>query len=473
MKNLSGSRQVMIIIALFILSRTLALFAGLHLNPWPLYAYWQYLDVDTLKNHLLNGLWYDHAQPPAFNLLLGFILKIGGDHSTLLFAVLLKGISLVNTLLIFSILRKIIVAPYIPLIISVIYLLSPATLVFECEIFYTTTVSFLLLVTVYFLIKFTTSGKTWHAFMIFFSLTLLCLTRSIYHIIWLFVISAFILFYFRKSPFSRKLLPPSLLAIILVGTWYIKNQIIFGKFTASTWVGMNMARDVFHDDAIRDSSRIEAYEPFSRIGVYRKFLDPAFEDSYKGLNDLDLLMEMKNDSFINETEVSYIQVSDLYQKASMQYIRNHPAAYAQNVFQSSILYFTPATVYSLAADQAARIKTYDLLYSFNLTHFAKGKQQRRILLTISALPKLALYILVFFSLIRYVWQNRSLTPWNLFIIFTIAFVFGLGSLFEHYENMRFRFETEPLFLILAAQVFSRWYTRFQIRSKPPIQELIA
>jgi hypothetical protein len=45
----------------------------------------------------------------------------------------------------------------------------------------------------------------------------------------------------------------------------------------------------------------------------------------------------------------------------------------------------------------------------------------------------------------------------------------VGSLFEHYENMRFRFETEPLFLILAAQVYTilnswyktRRYKRFQ------------
>jgi hypothetical protein len=49
----------------------------------------------------------------------------------------------------------------------------------------------------------------------------------------------------------------------------------------------------------------------------------------------------------------------------------------------------------------------------------------------------------------------------------------VSSFFEHYENMRFRFETEPLFLILAAQVFSRLYSRFQIRRRPLIPELIA
>jgi hypothetical protein len=171
--------------------------------------------------------------------------------------------------------------------------------------------------------------------------------------------------------------------------------------------------------------------------------------------------------------VSYIRVSELYQQASMNYIRTHPWAYAKNVLQSTILYFTPATVYSLAIEQAARIKTYDLLYSFNTTHFAQGKQQRRILLTISAIPKMILYILMFFVMIRYCMQIRSIAPWNLFIFLTIGFVFLVSSFFEHYENMRFRFETEPLFLILAAQGFSRLYSRFLIWRKPPIHELIA
>jgi hypothetical protein len=271
----------------------------------------------------------------------------------------------------------------------------------------------------------------------------------------------------------NKLILVSISSIVLVGCWYVKNKILFDKLTVSTWVGMNIARNVFHDNEVKDSTRIDAYEPFSRISIYRKFLDPEFENKYKGLNDRDLLQETKNDSFINETEVSYIPVSDLYQKASIDFIRNHPGAYAKNVFQSSILFFTPGTLYSLALENEGRIKYYDLLYSFNLTIFARDKRERRILLTIAALPKLILYFFVFFIFIRNCLQSRSVTPWNLFIIITIAFIFGISSFFEHYENMRFRFEIEPLFLILAAQVFSRLFSRFQIRRHPPIRDLIA
>jgi hypothetical protein len=233
---------------------------------------------------------------------------------------------------------------------------------------------------------------------------------------------------------------------------------------------MNMARNVFHDNNTGDSSRIEAYEPFSRISQYRKFLDSGFEDRYKGLNDADLIGEMKNDSFINETQVSYIPVSDLYLAASLRYIRTHPGAYAKNIVQSVILYFTPATVYSLALEQADKIRAYDVLFSLNGTHFAKNKHQRRILLTLSAFPKMIVYFLVFFFLISHIVKTRSISVWNLFIILTIGFVFGIGSLFEHYENMRFRYETEPLFLILAAQVFTNLLVSFQNRKTSRVQK---
>jgi hypothetical protein len=473
MKNITGAVQVFIIVAVFVVSRMIALSLGLHMNIWALSAYWQYLDLETLRSHLLEGVWYDHAQPPVFNLFLGSVLKIGGNHSEFLFALILKLISLANALLLFSIVKKLSRIHFLPFLVALVYILSPATLIFECELFYTTFISLLLLISVYYLIRFSESCSWRNAFGFIFPMTLICLTRSVYHIVWLIMVVVILLIYFRNKAVLNKLILASLAGIVLAGSWYVKNKILFGKLTASTWVGMNMARNVFHDNDVKDSSRIEAYAPFSKISVYRKFLDPQFENQFKGLNDRDLLEEMKNDSFINEREVSYIPVSDLYQKASTDYIKNHPGAYAKNVFQSSILYFTPATVYSLAVEQAARIKTYDLLYSFNLTHYAKDKYQRRILLTISAIPKLIFYFFIFFILIRYSIQTRSITAWNLFIMISIGWVFCISSFFEHYENMRFRFETEPLFLILAAEVISRIYSRFRIRRRPPIRDLIA
>ncbi len=461
MKKIGGQTQLRILIGVFIISRIITVLLGLHLNISALSIYWQYLDLETLRNNLVSGVWYDHSQPPLFNLLLGTIFKIGGVYSGYLFELLFKIISLLNGLLLFSIVRRLTRVPYLPLIAGLAYLLSPATLIFECELFYTTTISLLLLISVYYLVRFTESDKTRYLFGIIFPMVLLCLTRSVYHIIWFILIVSFLLFYFRKKSSVKNIVLASLTGLVLVSSWYIKNKILFGRLTTSTWIGMNLARNVFHDNEVTDSSRIEAYEPFSRIGLYRKFLDTGYENKFRGLNDRDLLQEYKNDTVMNVKEVSYIPVSDLYMKASLDHIRSHPMAYAQNVLQSSVLYFTPGTMYTFAIEPSEKIKYYDILYSFNLTHFAHSKMGRRILLTISAFPKILLYLFVFFIFIRNCVRIKSIDPYNLFILTTIIFVFGISSFFEHYENMRFRFESEPLFMILAAQVINNLYYRIK------------
>ncbi len=453
-----------ILLLVFIVSRLTGMLLGIRMSLEPLYIYWQYLDVETLKHHLLLGVWYDHAQPPVFNLFLGFMLKIFGEHA-LPFAVVFKIISLVNGLLVYTIIKRLTHLPFLPLVIALAYLLSPATLIFECELFYTSIVSLLLLSSIYFLIRLHAKSSWGNAIGFFLPMALLCLTRSVYHILWLFIIIGVMLVYFRRKPMFRQIIAVGTLSILLAGSWYVKNKILFGKFTLSTWIGMNLARNVFHDNEVTDSTRIEAYGAFSKISDYKKFIDPEFEKKYEGLNDRDLFREMKHDSVMNENNVNYIPISDQYQKASIDHIKSHPGAYLQNVIQSAILYFTPATIYSLALEQAAKIKYYDVVYSFNLTHFAHGKQERRIALTLSAFPKLFLYVLVFFVMIRYSIRSKSISFWNLFILLTIGFVFGVSSFLEHYENMRFRFETEPLFLILAAQVISILYHRIQYRKQ--------
>src|SRR5882724_9978791 len=452
MKKQALSKDVRILLVVFIISRLIVLYFGIHMDYKAIYEYWQYLDMESLRNNLLKAVWYDHAQPPCFNLLLGTIVKFSGSYAPSVFESVFNLITLVNCILLLKILKKISSNSQIPLFLSLLYLLSPATLIFESELFYTTFISMLLLTSLYFLIRFRDSETTGNSFGIFIPLTILCLTRSMYHLAWLFVLVVVILLYYKNKPAFRKLFVGAAFALLVVGGWYAKNYIIFGSFGSSTWIGMNMARNVFHDNAVTDSSQIEAFEPFSKLSVYKSFISGDYEKRYEGLNDRDLLQEMKNDSFINENHIDYIEISKKYMDASKQYIKSHPVAYLKNVLQSSIIFFTPATRYPLAEEPSRKIKYYDVLYSFNLSHFADGKQQRRIALTISAIPKLLIYITVFFLLFKTSIRNKKIEVFNIVIIWTIAFVFGVSSLLEHYENMRFRYEIEPLFLVLVAQV---------------------
>ncbi|PWT78485.1 MAG: hypothetical protein C5B59_01655 [Bacteroidetes bacterium] len=448
------NRDILLIILFFIISRIIVTLLGIRMNQVALYLYWQYLDVETLRHHLMLGVWYDHAQPPVFNILLGLILKLTGSGAPFVFEWVFKLISLINSLLILSMLKEIGVSRMIALFLSLLYLLSPATLLYETELFYTTFISLFLLLTVRSLIKFEKTPGLRTGWGIFIPLAITCLTRSMYHILWFFLVIVLVFLHFRKRKIGNTWLLSAIAPFLIVFCWYLKNWVIFGTFSASTWIGMNFARNVFHDNIVTDSSKIEAYSPFSKISTYQPFISGELSRKFSGVNDRDLLKEFKNDSFVNENHIDYIEVSKKYMDASKQYVKQHPIAYLKNVAQSSLIFFTSATRYPMIEDKSDQIRYYDIIYSFNLSHFAKGKEQRRIALALSAIPKLIIYLLVFYLIIRTAIRTRDISLYNLFIIFTILFVFGVSTLLEHYENMRFRYEIEPLFLLLAGQALS-------------------
>ena len=60
---------------------------------------------DPLREDLLGSLFYLHTQPPAFNALLGLVLKLGGDP-TIWFALLYHGLGLGMALLLLGVLVR-------------------------------------------------------------------------------------------------------------------------------------------------------------------------------------------------------------------------------------------------------------------------------------------------------------------------------------------------------------------------------
>ncbi|MBC8033094.1 MAG: hypothetical protein H7Y03_03050 [Chitinophagaceae bacterium] len=451
MKKTVSARHILLITGLFIASRVIVRLCGVQMEYNALARYWQYLDIDTLKSDLLNGVFYDHTQPPIFNLLLGTVLKLAGAHSETAFVWMLKSITLANTFLLYALTKRMTLHKQLPLVFSLIYLLSPATLIFENELFYTTFITLCLLIASLFMLRLQLAITVKNVACFLIPLVIICLTRSMYHLLWLTVVMALVIFYLRKNEGVRTLVWGALIALVVTGSWYAKNKIIFDTFSTSSWIGMNMARNVFHDASAIDSSRIESIEPFSQISVYAAFLSQDYA-KYRGLNDRDLMMEMKNDSFTNTKHIAYLEISDKYLNASKAAIKAHPSSYLKNVLQSAIIFFAPGTRYPTTEHQVAHIKYYDILYSFNLTHFAHGKQQRRIALVISAFPKILIYLFVFGWLLARCLRTRRLQLIHAFTALVIGYIFFISSFFEHYENMRFRFEAEPLFLLLAAVV---------------------
>lgn len=453
-----------LLLGLFLISRLLLPLLEVKFQSQILLTYWQYLDLETLQHDLLKGLYYDHTQPPFFNAWLGLVLKVFGDQSSLVFAISLKALTLINTSLLYGTLTRVSSLKWVPLAGALVYLMSPATMVMEQELFYTPFITLFLLLALRSLILLPHGISTPVVIGLFGSLVLVCLTRSMYHVFWLLLVGLLVVFLFRGQKGWGKLIGGGMIALLLTGGWYLKNKLVFGQFTSSTWMGMNLARNVFHD-AMADSGSIARLEPFSPISAYTSFIPEGYTQSFQGKLDRVLLEEYKNGPYLNAKQVGYIPVANAYLEACKEAIRKDPVHYGKNVAQSAFIYFAPMTRYPSTEFLAKKLKYYDLVYSFNLSQLAEGKQQRRMALLLSALPKMAIYLLVFSLLIGQCLRTRKAATWQWFILLLFAYSFTVSSLFEHFENMRFRFEAEPLFYVLAASILPPWWQKIRKRKQ--------
>jgi len=459
MEKISFKKEVCILLAFFIISRIFIKLSGVTFDYRALITYWQYLDVESLKHNLLISLWYQHSQPPVFNFLLGLILKCSGSYAPVAFEIIFLWITFINACLLLHIVKTVTVAGRLPLFISLLYLLSPATILFENELFYTSFISMLLLLIVYFIITFQNKQSWLNTAGLFCMLTLLSLTKSIYHLVWLCLTAGILLMAWRNRYAFGKIVTGALFSILMVTGWYVKNYVIFGSFSPSSWTGLNLSRIVFHEVEVRDADNIASVYPFLPISFYSRYISGDYRTKFAGLNDQVLLTETKNDSIINLHHAGYLEVSKKYMNASVGYIQQHPLTYLTHVAKSFVIFFSPASSYFRVQRNNNKIRYYDLLYSFNLSHFSTSEEERKLLLAVSAIPTFCIYLVTFFLLVKEAVKRKYFSAVNAFAVLTILFVLGVSTFFEYGENMRFRYEAQPLFLILFAQVIFRFSIR--------------
>lgn len=102
MKQRFFDRDILLLIASFVVSRIILSLFDVTMNYDSINVYWQYLSVDSLQNNLLKGVWYNHTQPPVFNLFLGVVLKLSGTNAGTAFPIIFKLITIVNVVLLYK-----------------------------------------------------------------------------------------------------------------------------------------------------------------------------------------------------------------------------------------------------------------------------------------------------------------------------------------------------------------------------------
>ena len=164
----------------------------------PLGSFWQIVDPSLLKTHLLQSIWYLHAQPPLYNLLLGVALKVFGSHFGTVAHGAQIGVGVVIALSLYAALIVIGLSRWWATGTASLFVVSPSALLYENWLFYEYLVLMLLLLATLAFVGFERRPTAWRSFTLFGLLAALCYIRASFQIPLLLLVLALVLLLFSE-----------------------------------------------------------------------------------------------------------------------------------------------------------------------------------------------------------------------------------------------------------------------------------
>ncbi len=238
------------VLAVLAVSRLLTHALGLRPDPAIVIDHWQHIDLRLLASDPLGSLWALHTQPPLWNGLIALAVAIVGPDGDAVTAVI-HGFNLMMTagaaLLFMSILRRFGFSNAAAAVFTGFAILSPNVLYFETYIFYPHFTFFLVTLLVWLLMRVRRDGPLWPAAAALGVLVLLSLAWAIFHPGFVAIAGAALVVWSRGWPLTRAAVPVIGLAVaaaLVAALPTVKNQVVHGMPSASTWIGLNIAQTV-------------------------------------------------------------------------------------------------------------------------------------------------------------------------------------------------------------------------------------
>lgn len=457
---------------------------------------WQYLTIPALTEHLWQSMVYLQQSPPLPNILLGLIAQLlGWPYGTAYTLILLQAVlSIATALVLFLVLGHIQKRTYINACISVIFLLSTDLIVMEYnglgQTIYENVPMLLMTLAVYVYFQFLRAERPLFALLLGLISATLALFRASYSY---FLVVPLLFIVLRKwSNMGRQLIAFSLLIVLLQIGWSTKNYVVYGYATLSTssWAGLNCAigleragmQAVFLDSIFREEQQYPAwFIRMLRTEGFVRWHPPVF-DAYVPQHvkhQEEQLQRILHHTNRSENSIGQRLVSDLYMKAWLRFVMDHPGLMLRKFTASYIIFWQPIRNYS-AMYLGPIFVTPKVINSFDLRqiwqayftpevheqhYFLSGtiftKEARPI--DIYALPYLPILILILNLVVlhsvvpglligdlarRLIGKTGMLPREFYFLVTCYAYAALVMNISDHGENMRFRLSIEPVIWII-------------------------
>lgn len=446
---------------LFVASRIGFHLAGVRFDDGSLQWFYQILDPVLLRENLVESVFYQHSQPPAFNIFLGITLKLFGDSAHAAFAVLYGVMAFAVCLGTLTLLRGVGVRRLIALPLVCLMMICPSLVIYENWLFYDLPVLAMLVVAAVGLQQWSADSRCQWLVVFAIALAALCLTRSFFHLGYQVMIGVCLTA--AAVGRRRRVGLAIVVAIALTSTLYVKNQMVFGKFAGSTWLGMTLAEMTTYGLSETDRRKLVDGGVISQLSMHWPFepleeFPPAYR-STQGFDGIAVLTEpYKSTGKPNYNHIAYIRIADQYTEDSLSLVRHRPQAYLTALVKAWYHYFRPASRENLVGENRAALGWYDrawnaMCYGRVPLPWRINRKQAEVfvLLALGLLIGCAMAVAVAVSPSA---RAASLTPTSRlvfwFMFFTVVYVTTVGTLLESGENFRFRFYVGPFILCFFA-----------------------
>jgi hypothetical protein len=464
----------------FVISRVIFNRAGIQFQGDTYQSYWQFIDPVLLRTDLWRNVFYLHSQPPLMNLFTGIILQIFPTSYEEVFHDLYFAAGIILAVSIYLLGLSLRFPPWLSAIISAWFMVSPGTVLYEHWLMYAYPLTVGLTLSGFCLYQFILTKKYYWGMIFFMLLSGLALTWSLFHIVWLFAVLAIL---FIALPERKIVILAAILPVLLVTTWYAKNLVTIGEFTASSWAGMNISKiSTFRVPEKDRKQMVKAGElskfallpPFRNPTVYLKLLPDT------PLTGIPVLDEPETPvGNLNFHHLVYVEASNYYLKDALRLIRVRPIYYLRSVHQALYIYFHSPSDFDLIMGNRDTLGAFDLWW--NRLFYGQWKSDETSIDRNSSMSMehvgwwiVVGFLIVVTGSIIFIWKNRRHLnePENMlvfFMAFNIFFVTAVGNLMDIGENNRFRFTVDPFILILLVFFLRNITALFTQRTSDKVQ----
>ena len=485
------ARPGLALVGLFVVVRLLVLAMGQRFDADNLTSWMQIADVALLRDHLWRTLWYLHSQPPLFNLMIGLALRAGPEGFPWLMEGLYAAVTLGGILALYALLRDLTGRPHAALMVGAWLCMSPAVLLFSQKLYYDGLVPWLLCMALWGLhagLSRRSSGWMVFGFAVLAATTLL---RSMIHPILFVAILAIALLAasgMRGRVIAAALLPGATIAAVM-----IKNLLLFGSSTLSSWAPLNLDHTTVdrlplatREVMIRkgELSRFAVVEGFSPPIVYLGMLPPI---PPTGEPSLDALRKSTGED--NWNHVLYTRIGRERARDALVGLTVNPGGFAQ-VLGTSLYHFNrpPSEFKGLERNRAviaAWERFGNAVVGLQPAAWFGGTMDpdrpAAPLLQISGTEVIALLLFIAFGggvCIRLFALLRAAAPpgpsfaTETMIALLGGWVIAISSSFDVWENNRARFDIGPVLLIGVLMFAVRLADRRLARGQTAVGETI-